>query len=105
MAKNDGTLFKNDVRPFCWTDLTIRYLVLSSVLYRSHPVQLFLDSIFVIVMQIFIKFFQEVLDGVELCKYNNSDFKRPKKFSITALSRQFPLLDILCIMLLSFSNF
>ena len=27
-----------DVRPFCWTDLTIRYLVLSSVLHRTHSV-------------------------------------------------------------------
>ena len=27
-----------DVRPFCWTDLTIRYLVLSSVLYRAHSI-------------------------------------------------------------------
>ncbi len=30
-----------------------------------------------------------------LCKYNSSDFKCPKKFSITALSKQLAFLDIL----------
>ena len=29
---------KNEVRPFCWTDLTIRDNGLSSVLYRTHSV-------------------------------------------------------------------
>ena len=28
----------NDVRPFCWTDLTLRYLVMGSVLHRTHSV-------------------------------------------------------------------
>ena len=57
---------KSDVRPFCWTDLTIRYMVMSSVLHRTHSVQFFLDSNFVVITQIFIKFFQKVLDRVEL---------------------------------------
>ena len=29
-------------------------------------------------------------------RYNNSDFNKPKKFSITELSKQLPFLDILC---------
>lgn len=57
---------KSEVRPFCWTDLTIRYMVMSSVLHRTHSVQFFLDSNFVVITQIFIKFFQKVLDRVEL---------------------------------------
>ena len=52
----------NEVRPFCWTDLTIRLIVMGPVLNRAHSVQLFLDPILVVVTQIFIKFFQEVLD-------------------------------------------
>jgi len=51
-----------EVRPFCWTDLTIRLIVMGPVLNRAHSVQLFLDPILVVVTQIFIKFFQEVLD-------------------------------------------
>ena len=57
---------KNEVRPFCWTDLTIRFIVMGPVLHRTHSIQLFLDSILVVVTKIFIKFFQEVLDRVEL---------------------------------------
>ena len=64
--KLTGTPIGNDVRPFCWTDLTIRYMVMSSVLHRTHSVQFFLDSNFVVITQIFIKFFQKVLDRVEL---------------------------------------
>ena len=62
----DPVWASDEVRPFCWTDLTIRLIVLGPVLNRAHSVQLFLDPILVVVTQIFIKFFQEVLDGVEL---------------------------------------
>lgn len=39
----------------------------------------------------------------EIISYNSSDFIMPKKFSIIALSRQFPFLDILCMMCRSFN--
>ena len=35
-------------------------------------------------------------DQSSTTEYSNSDFNSPKKFSITALSKQFPFLDILC---------
>ena len=42
VGQNNGVFLPrqmlDDVRPFCWTDLTIRYLVLSSVLHRTHSV-------------------------------------------------------------------
>ena len=55
-----------EVRPFCWTDLTIRHLVMSSVSYWAHSVQLYLDSILIVITKIFLKLFQEVFDRVEL---------------------------------------
>ena len=61
-CKNAAGPLSNEVRPFCWTDLTIRLIVMGPVLNRAHSVQLFLDPILVVVTQIFIKFFQEVLD-------------------------------------------
>ena len=42
---------------------------------------------------------------VNSCKYSNSVFNKPKKFSAQALSRQLPLRDILCLIPLSFSIF
>lgn len=36
--------------------------------------------------------------GIPSCKYSNSVFISPQKFPIIELSRQFPFLDILCIM-------
>ena len=42
--------------------------------------------------------FLKISADVYLPGYSNSDFIRPKKFSIIALSRQFPLRDMLWIM-------
>ena len=61
-AKNAAGHSVFEVRPFCWTDLTVRLIVMGPVLNRAHSVQFFLDPILVVVTQIFIKFFQEVLD-------------------------------------------
>ena len=54
------------MRPKSWTDLTIRFIVIDPVLHRTHSIQLVLDSNLVVITQIFIKFFQEVLNRVEL---------------------------------------
>ena len=55
-----------EVRPFCWTGLTIRLMVMSSVLHRTHSVQFLLDPLLVVVAEIVFKLFQEVFDRVEL---------------------------------------
>ena len=43
-----------------------------------------------------INFFLKCSIDPNSCKYKSSDFNRPKKFSITELSRQLPFQNMLC---------
>ena len=62
-----------------------------------------LDSSAVVVIQIFNQFLFEVIHGLEFLQIQERCFYKSKKFSITALSKQFPFRLMLCQMPFSLS--
>ena len=69
---------------------------LLSVNCRRQALQFCLDPAVVVVIQICNEFQLEVFHGAELLQIQQLTFEQPKKKSITALSRQFPLRLMLC---------